>query len=300
MTNGRTHSFASASDVATTTQHAFTFYVGVSNAAWIARTTAPIMVSHTRLRHVRRRLPAGRGPVVIDSGAFTELSQHGRFLTSPAEYVDAVDRYRAEGGTVAWAAPQDWMCEDEIVARTGLSVEEHQHRTVEGFCQLDALRPGVFIPVLQSRSVWKYEHCIELYQRAGIDLWARPVVGVGTLCRRSSTMHVYILLSQLARLGLRLHGFGVKSAGLVAAATSLVSADSAAWSLRARFDPSAFGRNGRNDLKTALRWSGVLAARIAREHPHVSVAAAEDDSLIPPPPDPQLRLPITANEREAA
>jgi len=95
--------------MATATHPALTFYVGVSNPAWIARTTAPIMISHTRLRNIRGRLPAGRGPVVIDSGAFTELSRHGRFLTTPAEYVDAVDRYRAEIGTVAWAAPQDWM-----------------------------------------------------------------------------------------------------------------------------------------------------------------------------------------------
>jgi hypothetical protein len=288
------------SDAPSDASNSLTFYVGVSNPAWIARNTAPIMVSHARLRHIRGRLPSGRGPVVIDSGAFTELSRHGRFRTSLAEYVDAVDRYRAEIGTVVWAAPQDWMCEEEVIAHTGLSVEQHQQRTVENFCELDALRPGVFIPVLQAQSIWKYESCIDLYQRAGVDLWARPVVGVGTLCRRSSTIHVYVLLHQLARLGLRLHGFGVKSDGLVAAAPCLVSADSAAWSIRARFDPWAYGRNGRNDLKTALAWSGILAARISREHPDLAVVAADDDSLIPPPPDPQLLLPIAWNEREAA
>ena len=277
-----------------------TFYVGVPNPAWIARTSAPIMVSHTRLRTIRGRLPTGRGPIVMDSGAFTELSRHGRFLTSPAEYIDAVDRYRSEIGTVVWAAPQDWMCEEEVVIRTGLTVEEHQHRTVEGFCHLDALRPGVFIPVLQAESVWKYERCIELYQRASVDLWSRPVVGVGTLCRRSSTIHVYLLLQQLARLGLRLHGFGVKSDGLIASAPCLVSADSAAWSLRARFDPQFYGRNGRNELATALRWSDTLAARISREHPNITVVAADDDSLLPPPPDPQLLLPITAARQDAA
>jgi len=194
----------------------------------------------------------------------------------------------------------EWMCEENVIAQTRLSVEEHQQRTVDGFCRLDAMRPGVFIPVLQAQSVWRYERCIELYQRAGVDLWSRPVVGVGTLCRRSSTIHVYLLLHQLARLGLRLHGFGIKSDGLVAAAPCLVSADSAAWSIRARFDPVAYGRNGRNDLETALRWSGVLAARILREHPQLSVLAAEDDSLIPQPPDPQLLLPIACNEPEAA
>lgn len=285
--------------VAGDTEQTLTFYVGVPNPARIARTTAPIMVSHTRLRHVRRPLPRGRGPVVIDSGAFTELSQHGRFLTSETEYIEAVDRYRAEIGTVVWAAPQDLPCEDDVVARTGLSVEQHQARTVENFCGLDALRPGVFIPVLQARSIWRYERCIELYQRAGVDLWARPVVGIGTLCRRSSSMHVYLLLHQLAGLGLRLHGFGIKSDGLTAAARCLVSADSMAWSLRARFDSRSYGRNGRNELATALLWSNTLAAHIGREHPDLTVVAADDDSMLAPPTDPQILLPLSVAEEAA-
>ena len=46
--------------------------------------------------------------------------------------VDAnVRLYRDEVGGLQCAAPQDWMCEPQIVAKTGLSVREHQQRTVE-------------------------------------------------------------------------------------------------------------------------------------------------------------------------
>ena len=48
-----------------------------------------------------------------------------------------------------WAAPQDWMCEPAIIAKTGLAVVEHQRRTVTNFLELQALAPDLpFIPVL--------------------------------------------------------------------------------------------------------------------------------------------------------
>ncbi len=35
------------------------------------------------------------------------------------------NRYRDEIGCLLWAAPQDWMCEPWITAKTGLTVAEH-------------------------------------------------------------------------------------------------------------------------------------------------------------------------------
>src|SRR6266545_5152919 len=107
------------------------------------------MVSHRSLAR-RRSLPRALGPWALDSGAFSEIAAHGCFQTSPSAYAAAVRRYSGEIGQLAWAAPQDWMCEPFMLERTGLSVREHQHRTVTNYLELRRLAPGLpFIPVLQ-------------------------------------------------------------------------------------------------------------------------------------------------------
>jgi hypothetical protein len=83
----------------------------------------------------RRPLPVGA------PGAFSELAAYGRWTLMPEEYVSAVRRYRDEIGHLSWAAPQDWMCELTMLTRTGLSVQQHQRRTVENFLRLRSLAP---------------------------------------------------------------------------------------------------------------------------------------------------------------
>jgi hypothetical protein len=81
-----------------------------------------------------------------------------------------VNRYADEIGQLDWAAPMDWMCEPWIVEKTGLSVREHQERTVANYL---ALRDrGPFIPVLQGWTLEDYETCVDLYAQAGVDLSA--------------------------------------------------------------------------------------------------------------------------------
>ena len=44
----------------------------------------------------------------------------------------------------------DWMCEPAMLARTGLTVAEHQAGTVANYLELRAAAPELpFIPVLQ-------------------------------------------------------------------------------------------------------------------------------------------------------
>ncbi|HEY2957670.1 MAG TPA: hypothetical protein VGM21_05615, partial [Actinomycetota bacterium] len=125
------------------------FYLGTHQPAWLARVDVPLMVSHRTLSG-RGRLPRARCRWALDSGGFTELSLFGRWQTSPAAYADAVARYAEEIGALAWASPQDWMCEPAMLARTGLSVAEHRAATVDNYCTLRQLAPGLpFIPVVQ-------------------------------------------------------------------------------------------------------------------------------------------------------
>lgn len=240
----------------------FTFYLGTHKPSWLATVAVPLFVSRRQL--VRRRtLPRALGRWALDSGAFTEIGQHGQWTVSAVQYAQEVRRFREEIGNLDFAAPQDWMCEPEIVAFTGLSVEEHQRRTLDNYLELRALAPDLpIIPVLQGWTLAEYDRHWEMYDAAGIDLTALPRVGIGSVCRRQNTMAIADVFSFLAAFGIRAHGFGVKKEGLRLAASYLASADSMAWSYAARSDAAtgprpatcAHRRACNNCLHYALEW----------------------------------------------
>jgi hypothetical protein len=253
------------------------FHLGTHRAGWLADPRfrgVPLFVSRANLAGMRR-LPRALTSWAADSGGFTQLHLHGRWTITPAAYVDELRRFREEVGRLLWAAPMDWMCEPEILAKTGKTIDEHQRRTVDSVLALRALAPGVpIIPVLQGWSVVDYWRCQELYDKAGIDLAAEPLVGVGTVCRRQNTAVAERILRTLAHDGLRLHGFGFKTQGLLTCADVLASADSLAWSLAARRAPPFPGHDepglGRrtghqhcnNCPEFALAWRAALLVRL--------------------------------------
>jgi hypothetical protein len=152
-----------------------------------------------------------------------------------------------------------------MLARTGLTVQDHHALTVDNYCTLRQLAPGLpFIPVVQGWRLDDYERCIVLYERAGIDLRAVRLVGLGSVCRRQATGQIGAITGELARAGLRLHGFGVKRRGLARYADHLDSADSLAWSYHARRRPALAGctshRNCANCPRYALAWRAQVLA----------------------------------------
>jgi hypothetical protein len=247
----------------------WTFYLGTHETKWLGHATAPLFISHRRLS-LRKTLPRAMTRWALDSGGFTELAMHGRWLTTPDEYIDATRRYAAEIGRLAWAAPMDWMCEPAMLARTGLTVAEHQHRTVTNFLELRNRAPELpYIPVLQGWTCADYERCAALYQAEGVDLTRQARVGVGSICRRQATREVEEIMWTLADIGLSLHGFGVKTRGLESIAGALTSADSMAWSYRARRDtplPGCRHQRCSNCIKYADRWRDRLLSRV---HPQL-------------------------------
>lgn len=237
------------------------FWLGTHETSWLGRTDVPLFISHRRLAQ-RRALPRALGRWALDSGGFSELSLYGEWRTTEAEYVEAVARYRAEIGPLAWAAPMDWMCEPHILDLTGLSVREHQERTIANYLRLRD--QGPFIPVLQGWDIADYERCVGLYREAGVNLAAEPLVGLGSICRRQDTAEIGRVVTFLYDLGLRLHGFGVKMGGYGLYARYLNSADSMAWSYRARRDfplPGHTHKSCANCLEYALRWRKALLSR---------------------------------------
>jgi hypothetical protein len=240
------------------------FYLGTHHPSWLGHAGVALFVSHRRLAG-RRRLPRATTRWALDSGGFTELSLHGRWQTTPVAYAEAVTRYMEEIGRLEWASPQDWMCEPIMLQRTGLSVLQHQHRTVANYLELRRLAPGLpFIPVLQGWRLDDYLACVDLYQQAGVDLARVPLIGLGSVCRRQATTEIARIVTELAGVGVRLHGFGVKRAGLAAYADGLASADSMAWSYHARRRPplpDCVGhKNCANCLPYALAWRAQMLA----------------------------------------
>jgi len=159
---------------------------------------------------------------------------HGSWTVGVDEYARAVDRYHEEVGQLEWAAPQDWMCEPWILAKTGLTVRAHQELTIENFGALDALTYARVIPVLQGWTEGDYFDHVEMYTDWGYDLTAYPVVGLGSVCRRQSTPQILHLADRLMDMGIRLHGFGVKRGAIRSGAQMFTSMDSMAWSYDAR------------------------------------------------------------------
>lgn len=240
-----------------------TFWLGTHKPGWLAREDfrgVPLMLSHNELRN-RAKMPSGVvTSFMLDSGGFTQLSRYGPWPDGSAErYVEAVYRY-AEHGGLAYAWPQDWMCEPWVIQGgvhqgtrfpgTGLDVETHQRLTVDNFLALQELAPDLpWRPVLQGWELDDYLRSVRFYQEAGVDLWSFDLVGLGSVCRRQATDEIGQVVQEVSQTGLPLHGFGVKTKGLELYGAELYDADSMAWSVDARWQQAA---TRRGDAKGAM------------------------------------------------
>lgn len=240
------------------------FYLGTHQPRWLSSSSVPLFVSHRRLRD-RKRMPRAMAPWALDSGGFSELSLYGRWTIDAKSYAQAVIRYADEIGNLQWAAPQDWMCEAWILAKTGKTIRWHQDATIDSVGELRALvgRRARIIPVLQGDKLRDYEAHLEAYDKAGFALRGEPLVGVGSVCRRQKGKEAAAIIRALAGHGLRLHGFGFKVLGLRQVHRELATADSMAWSFEARRRPALLGCRGRhkncaNCIVYALMWRDRL------------------------------------------
>jgi transcriptional regulator of met regulon len=216
-------------------------------------------ISVNRLRGAKgRKSDFAVGDWIMDSGAFSEISKHGRYRHEVAEYAEQIARWATCGNLLA-AVTQDFMCEPFILAKTGKTIPEHQALTVARYDELLRCETGVYImPVLQGYEPRDYVHHIAMYgSRLPAGAWA----GVGSVCKRNaSPKKILDVLMAIAmvRPDLRLHGFGLKITalrnGLVRAL--LYSADSLAWSFAARKN----GRNA-NDWREAETFRAQIAIR---------------------------------------
>lgn len=223
------------------------FFVGLHQPS-DAKYFDAAFISVNRLR--KRKSNFAAGDWIMDSGAFSEISKHGRYRHSVEEYVAQIERWRTCGNLLA-VVTQDWMCEPWIVRLTGLSVTEHQRLTIDRYDAIQALTTCLIIPVLQGFTVDDYLRHLDAY---GDRLKQGTWVGVGSICKRNADVRqIEDILEAIKekRPDLRLHGFGLKTTAL---ASSIVwdllhTADSMAWSFAARRQ-----KLGANDWRNAKRF----------------------------------------------
>lgn len=243
------------------------FFLGIDHPSWIAELGVPCFVSRTTLEH-RRSFPVPAAPWVLDSGAFSELSRHGIWTVSARRYAAFAVRVRNAMPGLEWAAQQDWMCEPWMLEKTGLTIAEHQQRTVRNFLELRELEPSIpWAPVLQGWKLDDYLRAVDLFEQHGVALEGEPVVGVGSVCRRQKTREAILIFRRLAKLGLHLHAFGLKMLGLRHTADCLVSADSMAWSWNGRHNKKRCPDGKRNCAHCrhyALEWRERMLQEIEK------------------------------------
>jgi len=192
---------------------------------------------------------------------------YGEWRTTPRQYIAKIQRYVNEIGSLDWAAPQDWMCEPFVLAKTGKTIKEHQQLTIRNYLELKTLSPQLpVIPALQGWQPDDYLHHRDMYDTAGIDLTDVPLVGMGTFCRRANLTPVHNLVHRLHQDGINMHGFGVKQDGLPVMGPDLASADSLAWSLAARLAPKRLcGQQHRAQKCSHCRtWATTWADRVVK------------------------------------
>lgn len=175
----------------------------------------------------------------MDSGAFTTIDKYGCYPESPEVYAAQIKRWSTNGNLLA-AVAQDFMCEAHMLARTGLTISDHQRLTIERY---DALMTcdtgGVYImPVLQGYAPQDYvDHIRQYGDRLKPGMW----VGVGSVCKRNgdpAAIEEVLIAIKQERPDFRLHGFGVKTKALASRIVRdlLETADSMAWSYAARME----------------------------------------------------------------
>ncbi len=204
------------------------------------------MISINRLIGRRSKLTLRKW--LMDSGAFTTLATHGRYLDEPEVYANRIWEWRNVGELLA-AVSQDFMCEPFMLEKTGGTVALHQQWAVERYDRILAelrrlegryatwrQRAPHLMPVLQGYEPEDYVAHIRAYgDRLTPGMW----VGVGSVCKRNaSPQSVLAVLRAIhaERPDLKLHGFGLKITALrVKEIRDLLhTSDSMAWSYNAR------------------------------------------------------------------
>ena len=213
------------------------------------------------INSIRGRLRAMRvNNWILDSGAFTEISIHGKWRNDPEYYAEEINLWSKVGNLMA-AVSQDMMCEPFILAKTGMSIEAHQEITIKRYLRIRECTDAYVMPVLQGYHPSDYARHVVAY---GEILSPEAWVGVGSVCKRNtspSEIEDVLFAIKSLRPDLKLHGFGLKLTALENGTirSLLETCDSMAWSYAGRQQTG-----DADDPRDALRYATKVQALIDR------------------------------------
>lgn len=171
-----------------------------------------------------------------DCGGFVATRIWGDYRYSPQQYVDWLHTW-----SPSWAATMDYCCEDEITTGRAGMVRERQRRTTDMahlFWNAYRGEDWIWVPTIQGWHVdeyrWHAQQMKPLIERMRAYYGPQFRVGIGTLCRRASTLQIHQVVNAVCSElpGLGIHLWGVKQGAVksnIGLPTSVVSVDSAAW-----------------------------------------------------------------------
>jgi len=252
------------------------FFLGVHrlNWTWEGAAGGPVFVNLHLIRPRVGLMEPATQDVGLDSGGFDEIARHGCWRWGVAEHVRLTRRAVVELRRVRFAAIQDWLCAPPALRRTGLSVAEHQARTLRSYLELRSAAPDIpWAPVLQGWHPDDYRRHRDDYAAAGVALHELERVMVGSIAGRDDDPGVRRLLLELDSSGIAVHALGAKGAGLLALGRHIHSGDSLAWSSRGKGIHANLCKHLGVDRKTLP--ADVLRLLEGRELPPARATEAE-------------------------
>lgn len=193
------------------------------------------MFSLRRLKERKSPAPFEGLNWIMDSGAFSEININGHYTYTPEEYLKYIELHQP-----SMFFNMDYMCEPFVLAKTGLTIKEHQNRTIENQIKIMDLLDkydirGDFCGCIQGWKIEDYLNHIDALKAHGL---ITPTMGVGSVCRRKSKAQIVEVISTVKNElpSIKLHGFGVKTDILKEPMIydCLDSCDSMAWSFDGR------------------------------------------------------------------
>jgi hypothetical protein len=209
-------------------------YLGVWNVKH-ALNAPQFMFSLRRLKKRVSALPFGDMDWIMDSGAFTEISINGKYTFTPQEYLHYIELHQPK-----IFFNKDFMCEPSILKKTGMTVKQHQEKTIDNQIKIMNLLENyninsVFAGCIQGWEISDYLNHIDMLKQGGL---ITSKMGVGSVCRRNSKSQILEILQAVKQElpNTKLHGFGIKTDILKEPLVYkyLDSCDSMAWSFAGR------------------------------------------------------------------
>lgn len=176
-------------------------------------------------------------PVYLDSAGFVAAVRYGGWPWTPDDYIAL-----CAAAPWRWFASMDW-CVEPQVAQNEDAVLDRISGTIRLNieCLVRAQDRGIadrFMPVIQG---WEARHYLRCLDRMWGVIDGRPIIGIGSMCRRhvhgqQGILQIIEALDREAPKGVRFHLFGLKSDGaeILRQHPRVASMDSQAYGTEAR------------------------------------------------------------------